>query len=194
MKERKHLLINLVIERRRRARLLEKRGRQMIWACVFLLAGIILYFLYSSIRIYTLQGDIRELDAKIESLRPTLNYADQLQKQIDALKPRLQLINKLRENVLIWHGLSLELQRLLPLDAWLDNVSFSPAAGGNIQISLSGKSLNYESIGDYMLRLQSAGHYQSVNLKSANLTKIAEREVVQFQMELQTIPIEGGSQ
>lgn len=186
MKGRKLLLINLVAERRRRKRLLEKRGRQMIWASVFLLAILILYFLYSSIRILTLQGDLKELEAKAQEFAPLLRRAEELRKEINSLTPRFQYLQDLRANILLWQGLSLEIQRLLPPDAWLDSLSFSSAPTGVLQISVNGKSLSYKSLGDYILRLQGTGRYQSVNLKSASLAKIGSRDVVQFQLEFQT--------
>lgn len=187
MKARKYLLLNLVAERRRRARLLERRGRQMIWASVFLLAIIILYLLYSSIRIFTLQADLKELEAKAEQFAIIVHRAEALKNEINSLTPRLTYIQDLRQNIYIWQGLSLEIQRLLPPDAWLDSLSFSPSGQSNIlQISLSGKALSYKSVGDYILKLQGTQHYQAVNLKSASLTKVGDRDVVQFQLDLQT--------
>lgn len=187
MKARKYLLLNLVAERRRRARLLERRGRQMIWASVFLLAIIILYLLYSSIRIFTLQADLKELEAKAGQFAIIVQRADALKNEINSLTPRLSYIQDLRQNIYIWQGLSLEIQRLLPPDAWLDSLSFSPSGQSNIlQISLSGKALSYKSVGDYILKLQGTQHYQAVNLKSASLTKVGDRDVVQFQLDLQT--------
>ncbi len=163
----------------------------MIWASAFLLAIIILYFLYSSIRIFTLQGDLKELGLRAEELAPLFQRAEALQNEINSLTPHLQYIQGLRQNVFIWQGLSLEILRLLPSDAWLDNLSFTPTQAKNLQISLSGKAFNYKSVGDYILKLQGTGHYRAVSLKSASLAKIGEREVVQFQLELQTSPIEG---
>jgi Tfp pilus assembly protein PilN len=191
MKERKFILINLVAERKRRERLIEKRGRQMIWACVFLFASIILYFLYSSIRIYALQGDLREIEAKIGGFEPLLRRAEELQKEIDSLNPRIQFIQSLRQGIFYWQGISLEIQRLLPSDCWLDSLSFSPLQTGAIQIQINGKALSYSSVGNFLLRLQSTNRYQNADLKSASLAKIGERDVVQYQIELQA-PLQGG--
>lgn len=193
MRERKYILVNLVAERRRRARLLEKRGRQLIWASVILLAIIILYLLYSSIRIFSLQGDLKELEAKAESFAPILKRAEELKNRINSITPHLSYIQDLRQNIYLWQGLGLEIQRLLPPDAWLDNLSFSPTQTEAIEISISGKALSYKSVGDYILRLQGTGHYQSVDLLSASLTKIGDREVVQFQMKAQTAIAKGGT-
>ncbi|MGC9004479.1 MAG: PilN domain-containing protein [bacterium] len=192
MREGKYILLNLVAERRRRERLTERRGRQLIWACVFLLAGIILYLLYSSIWILSLQADLRELEAKIEEFIPVLRQAEELKKEIDSLTPRIQFIQNLRQGIYYWQGLALEIQRLLPSDLWLDSLSFSPLQSGAIQIEVSGKALDYSGVGDFMLKLQATGRYQTVNLKSASLTKIGDREVVQFQLQLQTIAFQGG--
>jgi len=191
MKERRFLLLNLVAERRRRARLLERRGRQMIWASALLLAVLILYLLYSSIKILTLQGDLQELAVKAEDFAPVLRRAETLQNEINSLTPRLQYIQDLRENIFLWQGLSLEIQRILSSDAWLDSLSFSPAQKGVLQITLSGKALSYKSVGDYILKLQGTGHYQAVDLKSASLGKVGDRDIVQFQLELQTSLPEG---
>ena len=191
MRERKFILINLVAERKRRERLTEKRGRQMIWACVFLLAGIILYLLFSSIRIYALQGDLKEIEARIEGLAPLLRHAEELQKEIDSLNPRIQFIQGLRQGIFYFQGISLEIQRLLPSDCWLDSLSFSPTPTGAIQIEANGKALSYSSVGNFILRLQSTNRYQNTKLKSASLTKIGERDVVQYQIELQA-PLQGG--
>jgi len=186
MRERKYLLLNLVAERRRRAKLLERRGRQMIWASTFLLVIIVLYLLYSSIMILTLQADSRELEAKAQEYAIIVQRAEALKNEINSLTPRLSYIQDLRQNIYILQGLSLEIQRLLPPDAWLDSLSFSPSGQSNIlQISLSGKALSYKSVGDYILKLQGTQHYQAVNLQSASLAKVGDREVVQFQLELQ---------
>jgi Tfp pilus assembly protein PilN len=191
MKERKFILINLVAERKRRERLIEKRGRQMIWACVFLFASIFLYFLYSSIRIYALQGDLKEIEAKIGRFEPLLRRAEELQKEIDSLNPRIQFIQSLRQGIFYLQGISLEIQRLLPSDCWLDSLSFSPLQTGAIQIQINGKALSYSSVGNFLLRLQSTNRYQNADLKSASLAKIGERDVVQYQIELQA-PLQGG--
>ncbi|MBC7329866.1 PilN domain-containing protein [bacterium] len=191
MKERRFVLINLVAERKRRERLIEKRGRQMIWACVFLFAVIIFYLFYTSIRIYTLQGDLREIQTKIEGFTPLLRHAEELQREIDSLNPRIQFIQGLRQGIFYLQGISLEIQRLLPSDCWLDSLSFSPLQTSAIQIQVNGKALSYSSVGNFILRLQSTNRYQNTNLKSANLTKIGERNVVQYQIELQA-PLQGG--
>jgi Tfp pilus assembly protein PilN len=191
MKERRYILLNFLAERRRRERITERRGRQMIWACVFLLGGIILYLLYSSIWIFSLQADLKELEAKIEGLTPVLRQAEEMQKEIDSLTPRVQFIQSLRQGVRYWQGISLEIQRLLPSDCWLDSLSFSPLQTGAIQIQVNGKALSYSSVGNFVLRLQSTNRYKTIELKSASLAKIGEREIVQFQLELQAFP-QGG--
>jgi|YelNatPaOPRAMG01_1025707.scaffolds.fasta_scaffold13888_5 Tfp pilus assembly protein PilN len=191
MRERRYILLNFLAERRRRERITERRGRQMIWACVFLLAGIILYLLYSSIWILTLQANLKELEAKIESLAPVLRQAEEMQKEIDSLTPRVQFIQSLREGVRNLQEVSLEIQRLLPPDCWLDSLSFSPNPNGAIQIQVNGKALSYSSVGNFILRLQSTNRYKTIELKSASLAKIGEREIVQFQLGLQASS-EGG--
>ncbi|MGB9607648.1 MAG: PilN domain-containing protein, partial [bacterium] len=150
------------------------------------------YLLYSSIWILSLQADLRELEAKIEEFIPVLRQAEELKKEIDSLTPRIQFIQNLRQGIYYWQGLALEIQRLLPSDLWLDSLSFSPLQSGAIQIEVSGKALDYSGVGDFMLKLQATGRYQTVNLKSASLTKIGDREVVQFQLQLQTIAFQGG--
>lgn len=163
----------------------------MIWACVFLFAVIIFYLFYTSIRIYTLQGDLREIQTKIEGFTPLLRHAEELQREIDSLNPRIQFIQGLRQGIFYLQGISLEIQRLLPSDCWLDSLSFSPLQTSAIQIQVNGKALSYSSVGNFILRLQSTNRYQNTNLKSANLTKIGERNVVQYQIELQA-PLQGG--
>lgn len=185
MKERKHLLLNLVAERRKQARLLEKKGRQLIWTSVILLAIIILYLLYGSVRIFTLQADLKELETRAETYAPILSQAQALKKEINSLIPRLNYIQDLRQNIYLWQGLSLEILRLLPPDAWLNSLSFSPSQGDVLQISISGNALSYKSVGEFILKLQGTGHYKEITLESAGLSKIEEREVVQFQIKIQ---------
>lgn len=185
MKERKHLLLNLVAERRKQARLLEKKGRQLIWTSVILLAIIILYLLYGSVRIFTLQADLKELETRAETYAPILSQAQALKKEINSLIPRLNYIQDLRQNIYLWQGLSLEILRLLPPDAWLNSLSFSPSQEDVLQISISGNALSYKSVGEFILKLQGTGHYKEITLESAGLSKIEEREVVQFQIKIQ---------
>lgn len=185
MKERKHLLLNLVAERRKQARLLEKKGRQLIWTSVILLAIIILYLLYGSVRIFTLQADLKELETRAEIYAPILSQAQALKKEINSLIPRLNYIQDLRQNIYLWQGLSLEILRLLPPDAWLNSLSFSPSQEDVLQISISGNALSYKSVGEFILKLQGTGHYKEITLESAGLSKIEEREVVQFQIKIQ---------
>lgn len=192
MKERRHIVLNLVRRRREQRRRLERITREVFWSCVFVLSGLILYVLYSSIHIYSLQGDRRELEAKVEELTPLVRHVDSLQKEIDSLSPLVQSIQTYRMDVLQWEGLFWGLGNLLPPGVWLVSVVFSPLDEKSLKVDLNGRALNYSQVGELMMRIQASGNYQDVSLKSSGLTSVGGRDIVQFQLELKTQPLGGG--
>ncbi len=192
MKERRYIVLNLVRRRQEERRRLERIIRQLFWTCVFVLAGLILYVLYSFVHIYSLQGDRRELEAKVEGLTPLVRHVDSLQKEIDSLSPLVQFIQGCRMDVLQWEGLFWELGRLLPSGVWLVSVAFSPLDEKSLKVDLNGRALNYSQVGEFMMRIQASGNYQDVSLKSSGLTPVGGRDIVQFQLELKTQPFRRG--
>lgn len=146
-----------------------------------------------------------DLTTQIETLRPAVQEAEQLQSQIDAMVESLNLVAEMAETTSNWSGVLDEIHRLLPYDAWLlriesqvvtdtssDDDSRSRRSDHGVKkvlrtemVDIEGVAVNYLSFSEFLMRLRQSTHlFTNVEVISSEATP----EGVQFLIRLYLHP------
>jgi Tfp pilus assembly protein PilN len=165
--------INMIAARRAEKMRLEKQIRIALFSVVGVGAVVVCLTSYMAACIYSAGRDIQTLDIKIRRIEPVVEKIRVNEKDIDALKPKLELLDQSRKETLLWSAVLSDLSKSMPQKTWLSNVSTTVAASttpgtapepGGKRLALKGISVSQELVGEAMLRLSSFNEFQKVDL------------------------------
>lgn len=154
-------------------------GYFMIFVAVLLVLGFIGFLQVG--RIENVQAAIADLKREEQRLAPIIREVDQLQKEKEELRRKIDVITKLRkESSLTVHVMD-EVAKIIDNNRmWL--VSFSQK-GGSLQ--LKGIALDNQTIAQFMEALKESEYILDVNLSSSTLNKVSNRSFKSFGLSCQ---------
>jgi len=176
--------INLIHDQRRAFRQRLKASR--LWFLAFLgaaisTAGMTAMLLIGSI---TLRGEARDLEVKSEALKPYRELIEQSDKAFSQLRPRLTTLTTARTDTERWTRILQAMSYVMPTNTWLTGVRSVPNSDESapVEVALTGMSGQQESVGEFMLRLQSLGDISNVRLRYTEEKKTQYGEGLEFQI------------
>ena len=190
--------INMIAVRRAE----KKRVEKMVYCALLVILGELAITLgvvgFMTARVHASNVNIRQLDAQMTKLQPTVARINRYEGEIKELKPRLDLLGQSRDQTMVWYAVVHDLARSMPEETWLTGiatsqvVSTSPSAGNaapSATLNLSGTSVSQKLVGEAMLRLNQCSEFDRVDLTYTQERTVGETKAMQFQIVAKLKPI-----
>ncbi len=164
--------INMIAARRAE----KKRIEKFVYITLMVIAGeaaLVLGTLgFMTAKVHAAGSHIKQLDAQMIRVQPTVERIQSYESEIKDLKPRLDLLESSRKSTLTWYVIMHDLARSMPEKTWLTSVStqvVQPSAADVLQtpsatISIGGNSISQKLVGETMLRLNECPEFDRVDL------------------------------
>ncbi len=188
--------INMIAARRAE----KKRVEKMVYITLLVILGELALTLgvvgFMTARVHASSSNIRELDAQLAKLQPTVDRIQRYEGEIKELKPRLDLLGQSKDQTLLWYGVLQSLASSMPEKTWLTglatNVTVEAQASGGTKmtptVNLSGTSISQKLVGDAMLRLNQCQEFDSVDLTYTQENQSGLSKALQFQIAAKLRP------
>ncbi|SRR5713226_3535966 len=151
---------------------------------VVVLAGLVLFTLYLNLQNALLRGEIAQVNARIEELRPQVAEVEALQRQINEARRKEQLLRQIEAMRIPWDRVMNELRKIMPADVWLIRVD----AKGDGTLTFNGFGLSYESVARFMVNLNASPVFQNADVTIAQKQDMGNRPVINFSVTAQLAP------
>jgi type IV pilus assembly protein PilN len=151
---------------------------------VVVLAGLVLFTLYLNLQNALLRGEIAQVNARIEELRPQVAEVEALQRQINEARRKEQLLRQIEAMRIPWDRVMNELRKIMPTDVWLIRVD----AKGDGTLTFNGFGLSYESVARFMVSLNASPVFQNADVTIAQKQDMNNRSVINFSVTAQLAP------
>ncbi|MDI6791507.1 MAG: PilN domain-containing protein [bacterium] len=147
---------------------------------VVIFAGLMVgIYMERTFAVNGLEDEIKQVDRRMDDLKDVLAEIERLKKEDAMIKRRIDIINQLIKDRLIWAHVLDEMSNSIPPDLWLTD---SVNAGGN-NIELSGVAMDNFAIANLMVNLEGNDYFSSVELIDIKRSEIDERDVKNFQIK-----------
>jgi Tfp pilus assembly protein PilN len=151
---------------------------------VVVLAGLVLFTLYLNLQNALLRGEIAQVNARIEELRPQVAEVEALQRQINEARRKEQLLRQIEAMRIPWDRVLNELRKIMPADVWLIRVD----AKGDGTLTFNGFGVSYESVARFMVNLNASPVFQNADVSIAQKQDMGNRPVINFSVTAQLAP------
>lgn len=176
--------INLIHDQRKAFRQRLKASR--MWFVAFLGAAVSTVGLTSMLLIgnIALGGEAKSLQAKTEELKPFRETIKRSEEQFRELSPRLTTLTTARTDTERWTRILEHMSYTIPTNTWLTGVRSVVGSDDTapVEVALTGMSGQQESVGEFMLRLQSLSDIANVRLRYTEEKKTQFGEGLEFQI------------
>jgi type IV pilus assembly protein PilN len=169
--------INLLPQRRRRRRRFAPESG-VVTVVLLVVAGLVLAYLYGEVRNTRVKVETDQIHREIEAIRPKVAEILALEKQIEALRAKEELLKTLEAREIPWADLLADLAQRTPQDAWLASATFAPSQAGTLY--LQGSGFSYNAVARFMTNLAGSKFYSDIDLSQAQKTEVGRRTVIQF--------------
>jgi type IV pilus assembly protein PilN len=126
-------------------------------------------------QIASLQGEKTVLQQELDDLKPIIEEADKIKKEVKILKSKVQAIDILKKDQQGPVRLLDELSDRIAEDAWLDSLNEQ-----NYHFTAKGSALTNKGIATFMKNLARSDHFQEVELLQSIQTTSMEEEIYDF--------------
>jgi type IV pilus assembly protein PilN len=127
------------------------------------------------VRIRAVRADTESLQEEARQLQPLIQRIDQLTRERQAVRQRLDVIEDLDQNRFERVRLADEMSRRLPEQVWL--TSFTESQGS---IVITGITFSNLSVAEFISRLERSVLYTDVDLVVSRRGNVDEHEVINF--------------
>jgi len=177
--------INLIASRRAQ----RQRTLALIRLAFYGLLGlgilVVLLYAWMTIQISLVNGRIIEADAKLNApdVQTKLERVHFLEAQIAELQPKAVVLQKVHDSESRWIDIMRHIGASVPANVWVTQVSSRNVDKGQ-QINLQGSAVSQKLIGAYMLALQQAEWFGTLQLIQADTNSNKGTEKVDFEVIL----------
>ena len=151
---------------------------------VVVIAGLVLVTIYLNVQNTLLRGEIAEVNARIEELRPQVAEVEALQRQINEARRKEQLLRQIEAMRIPWDRVMTELRKVMPTDVWLTRIE----ARGDGTLSFEGFGVTYESVARFMVSLNKSPVFINADFRTGHKANVANRDVISFAVTTQLAP------
>jgi Tfp pilus assembly protein PilN len=177
--------INLIASRRAQ----RQRTLALIRLAFYGLLGlgilVVLLYAWMSIQVRLVNGRILEAEAMLNApdVKEKLDRVHYLEAQIGQLKPRATVLQKVHDSENRWIEIMRHVGASVPTNVWVTQVESRYVDKGQ-QIYLQGSAVSQKYIGAYMLALQEADWFDTLQLVQADTNNNKGTEKVDFEIIL----------
>ncbi|MCS6830516.1 MAG: PilN domain-containing protein [Armatimonadota bacterium] len=180
-------LINMISERReQQARVSRTRKRLLavLLTEISVLAGV---FSFLGVGTMSLQTRLQRAHEEIQRLQPTLDQIAQIERETQALMPKLRTLTDAQQHTQRWFATINGIARSLPADVWLTGITSaqvqdSEKKSQSTLITLTGSTLTQQQVGEMMLRLNTIPTFEKVELHYTQQRSYNNFETVDFEV------------
>lgn len=181
--------INMIAARRAERLRLSRATRILSFAVCTCAALLVTVGLVMGGRILTVKYQTASVEAELVKLQPTIEKINAIERERTLLKPQIAVLDDAVLNTMRWHSVMADLQRSIPPQTWLTNLSVERQAEGQERLRLSGVTVSQKLVGEAMLRLNQNQLYNGVDLHFTQSGKVGSRETVEFELAAHLKPL-----
>lgn len=133
----------------------------------------------------------RHVEAELVKLQPTIERINAIDRERLLLQPQITVLDDAVTNTMRWHRVMADLQRSIPPQTWLTNLSVERQQEGQERVRLSGVTVSQKLVGEAMLRLNQNQLYNGIDLHYTQSGKVGERTTVEFELAAHLKPLKG---
>jgi len=156
--------INLIAARREEKKRLERTTRQLFFGLAGAVGVFVLLVLYLGARRYAMMSDLREAEARMQTLQPKLDRIAQLEKDEEAIRPKVDTLQTAKVATIRWRAVLQVISQSIPSSTWLSSLN-TAIAGADTTLNLSGTSASQSLVGETMTRIGSHPLFDRVDLR-----------------------------
>lgn len=180
-------LINMIAERREQQAQLVRRRKQLLTVLLMEVSVLASLFSFLGVGTMTLQARLERAQREIRRLQPTLDTIAKIERETQALMPKLLTLTEALEHTRRWYVTINGIARSLPGDVWLTGISAtqvqdSEKKGQTTVITLTGSTLTQQQVGEMMLRLNAIPTFEKVDLHFTQQRSYNDLETVDFEV------------
>jgi Tfp pilus assembly protein PilN len=176
-------LINLIQEQRLGSRLRERKAR----AYFFAFAGVTIASVLGFGALWVESGlkgrEEEALKKQVARLEPMVKAIDANNQKLSILSPRLTTLEDAQVSTDRWTKILDHLAHNTPKDTWLTNVRcVATDPTKPVVANFTGITTSQDSVGDFLIRLQSSPDLQNVTLKLTQEKLVDTKKAIEFEI------------
>lgn len=178
--------INLIEEQRiaEKREQAQSRTALMVLSSVCALGAVGCGFMWLAIE--GLDSEAAALQKEADKVRPLQEQISDVQSLIGAMGPKFNTLENAQKLTGKWDVVLNHLTTQTPREIWLTNIRTQASDPTKpIEVSFIGMGQQLQTIGEYMLRLQTCEMLQSVGLKFTQEKMVSERTGIEFEITSQ---------
>lgn len=180
-------LINMISERRQQQARLIRRRKQLLTVLLIEVGILASLFSFLTLGTMSLQARLQRAQREIDRLQPTLDAIAKIERETQALMPKLRTLTEAQEHTRRWYATINGIARCLPTDVWLTGISSTQVQdtekkGQTTVITLTGSTLSQQQVGEMMLRLNTIPTFEKVELHFTQQRSYNNFETVDFEV------------
>lgn len=189
--------INMIAARRAEKKKLEERVRI---ALIFVVGSVAIALAILSLmtaRVYSVSKAIENVDIQLAKVQPIVDKIGNYESEISKLTPKLTLLQKSRQQTLVWYNVLQDISRSMAEKTWINNLTTTtkivPASGNtpassSIVVNLRGNTVSQSLVGETMLRLNQNAEFSNVNLDYTQKGSSVGVDLLDFAINLELKP------
>lgn len=182
-------IVNLIGAQREQLRRQEAVKKILYW---LLIAELVILGLVISVmltRWLLAQGQLSVNRATLSSMEPRMVQVKKIERQITALKPRLDTLNMAKSNTRLWYEALANASRSLPENVWMNTLTSTGGADGKAAvITITGSASEQRLVGDMMLQMNQ--RFPKVELHFTQQRSTVKSRVVDFEIGGELMPLQ----
>jgi Tfp pilus assembly protein PilN len=182
--------INMIAARRAERLRLARITRVLSMSALVAGSLVVVTFAGMSANLLKVRFEISRIEAELVRLQPTLDRIAALDRQLEALRPKLAVLDEAQEATLRWSDVMEDLKHSIPPQTWLTGLAVERGADEAQTVRLNGVTVSQKLVGEAMLRLNQNKLYRAVDLHFTQSGKVGDRDTVEFELAAQLQPTE----
>jgi Tfp pilus assembly protein PilN len=182
--------VNMISARRAEHLKMLRWVRALGLATTIVGAGMFAVNFFVRVQIFATGVALHAVEDELGRLKPALDRLAQVQLQREALKPKLQTLDKAQTDTMKWHKVLCSLRKTVPNRAWLTSLNVDGGRDEDQTVRLNGITVSQSLVGETMLRLNATKLYKTVDLHFTQSGKMGERDTVEFEVAAHLPPAE----
>lgn len=160
--------INLIAARRAEKKRLIRTTRRLFLGLAVEVGAVVLLVSWIGARQIALNKSLAQANFRMTKLQPTLDRLALVEKEITALKPKLDTLETAKSDTLRWRAMLQIVSQSIPTSAWLSSIG-SASVEDEATITLTGVAASQTLVGETMTRLGAFPVFDKIDLRFTQL-------------------------
>jgi Tfp pilus assembly protein PilN len=132
--------------------------------------------LWLNARNAVVRAEVARVNKQIDALRPRVARVEALRKAIEEARRKADLLKNLEASRVPWAVILEELRTVLPKDVWLVQMQ----ANDDGSLTFSGFGMSYTAVARFMVSLEDSALFEGVDMVVSQKQNVAGRDVINF--------------